>query len=67
MKTKTQNSQKSNTAVFLAAFMNLYTLSLLLATLAPLHVFVSVNFEINFKKRLYNEPYLSILVGKMEH
>ena len=43
-----------------------------------LHVFVSVNFEINFKKnRLYNEHYPSILVtflgrpsilvGKMEH
>ena len=54
--------------------MNLYTLSLLLATLAR---FVSVNFEINFKNRLYNEhcrgilvTFLgrpSILVGKMEH
>ena len=43
-----------------------------------LNVFVSVNFEINFKKnRLYNEHYPSILVtflgrpsilvGKMEH
>ena len=43
--------------------MNLYTLSLLLATLARL----SVNFEINLKNRLYNEHYPSILVGKMEH
>ena len=70
MKTKTQNSKW----FFLAVFMNLYTLSLLLATLAR---FVSVNFEINLQNRLYNEHYPSILetflgrpsilVGKMEH
>ena len=48
MKTKIQNSQKNLIQLgFLAVFMNLYTLSLLLATLAR---FVSVNFEINFKK-----------------
>ena len=54
MKTKTQNSQKNLIQlVFLAVFTNLYTLSLLLAT--HLHVFVSVNFEINLKNHLYNE------------
>ena len=75
MKTKIQNSQKNLIKlVFLAVFMNLYTLSLLLAIL----VRVSVNFEINLKKPfVYNEhypsilvPFLgrpSILVGKMEH
>ena len=65
MKTKTQNSQKSNTAVFLA--IHLWTCTRCRCYLQHLHDFVSVNFEINLKKRLYDEPYPSILVGKMEH
>ena len=35
--------------------------------LQHLHVFVSVNFQINLKNRLYNEHYPSILVGTMDH
>ena len=47
--------------LFLAAFMNLYTLLLLLATLARFSVTYSVDFEINLKKPWCNEHYPRIL------
>ncbi|MCO0615673.1 hypothetical protein M8756_20675, partial [Lutimaribacter sp. EGI FJ00015] len=58
-------------------FCCIYELVHVVVGLQHLHVFVSVNFEINLKNRLYNEHYPSILVtflgrpsilvGKMEH